>query len=121
MPRFMMLLKNSESHAAVPDSLYHAIGEAAKAWIRDGIMLDTGGLAPTADSARVRLAGGQVTTVNGPFPDGDQAVTAYALVQAGSLDDAARLGREFIGLYRTHMPDWQGATEIRQIFGGTGG
>jgi hypothetical protein len=121
MPRFMMLLKTSETQADVPDSLYHAIGDAAKAWIKDGILLDTGGLAPTAASARVRLADSQIATVSGPFPDGDQVVTAYAILQADSREDAVKLGSEFIGLYQEHMPDWQGACEIRQIFGGTGG
>ena len=121
MPRFMMLLKTSETPADVPDSLYHAIGEVAKVWIRDGIMLDTGGLMPTAASVRVRLVDSHITTVSGPFPDGDQAVTAYAIVQADDLDAAVKLGSEFLGLYQEHMPDWQGASEIRQIFGGTGG
>jgi hypothetical protein len=121
MPRFMMLLKTSETQADVPDSLYHAIGEAAKAWLEDGILLDTGGLVPTAASARVRLADSQITTVSGPFSDGDQAVTAYAILQADSQDDAIKLGSEFLGLHQEHMPDWHGACEIRQIFGGTGG
>lgn len=121
MPRFIMLLKTSESQAEVPESLYHAIGETAKGWIADGTMLDTGGLVPTADSAQVQLSGGQVTTVTGPFADGGQAVTAYAIVKADDLNGAAKLGNEFIGLYAEHMPGWRGASEIRQIFGGTGG
>jgi hypothetical protein len=41
-------------------------------------MVDSGGLAPTAKSSRVRLSQGQITVLDGPFTEAKEIVGGYA-------------------------------------------
>ena len=62
--RFMMMIMSDERVGAgrPPDpELIAAIGKLTEEMIRAGVVLETGGLLPTATGARLRLAGGEVT------------------------------------------------------------
>ena len=119
MSRFMLMLRADENatHVAPPQELFDAIGRIAEEWTSSGVLLDTAGLAPTAASTRVRLAAGQITTESGPFTDDKEAVTAYALVQVDSPQDAIDRAIEFLSLHKQHWPGWEGSSEVRQTFG----
>ena len=73
--RFMMLVKATpESEAGLPPKpeLMAAIGRLTEEQMASGLlvgMIDSGGLLPSAGGARVRLAGGRVSTVDGPFAE----------------------------------------------------
>src|SRR6478752_3561967 len=67
--RFMMLVKSAENSGPPPKALMDAIGKMAEEASKAGLMLQTGGLAPTAMSSRVRLSGGKLTTTDGPFAE----------------------------------------------------
>jgi hypothetical protein len=59
--RFMMLVKadkNYEAGKPPAPKLMAAIGKLSEEEARAGILLDTGGLLPSAKGARVRVAGG---------------------------------------------------------------
>ena len=59
--RFMMLVKHPENQGNPPKALMDAITKIAEEAAKKGNMLGSGGLAPTAQSVRVRVSGGQVT------------------------------------------------------------
>jgi hypothetical protein len=80
-------------------------------------MLDTGGLAPTAQSTRVRLSKGQISVIDGPFTEAKEVVGGYAQFEFKSKQEAIDAAVVFIGLHKKHWPGWEGETEIRQIFG----
>jgi len=63
------------------------------------------------------LADGELTTVSGPFADTRQPVSAYAIISVDSLDDAIGRATDFLELHRKYWPVWEGAAEVRQIFG----
>ena len=63
--RFMMLVKSAENSGPPPKGLMDAIGKLAEEAVKAGAMLESGGLAPTAMSARVRLSQGKLTTIDG--------------------------------------------------------
>jgi hypothetical protein len=115
--KFMMLLKHGENSGPPPKELMDAMAtlneEAAKA----GSMLDGGGLAPTAQSTRVRLSGGKVSVIDGPFTEAKEVVGGYAQFELKSKQDAIESAVRFMELHRKHWPGWEGETEIRQIFG----
>jgi len=67
--RFMTMVKSAEKSGPPPKALLDAIAnlgiEAAKA----GVLVEAGGLAPTAMGGRVRLTGGKLTVLDGPFTE----------------------------------------------------
>ena len=67
MMRFMMLVKSAENSGPPPKELMDAIGKLAEEVVQTGTMVESGGLAPTAKSKRVRLSRGQLTVIDGPF------------------------------------------------------
>jgi hypothetical protein len=119
--RFMMIVKaNAESEAGLPPSpeLMEAVGKLAEEAFQQGIMIDSGGLAPSATGARVRVKGGKVAVVDGPFAEAKELVGGYAIMELPSREAAIEQGRRFMQLHRDVMgPDYEGELEIRQLFG----
>jgi hypothetical protein len=80
-------------------------------------MIASGGLAPTAASTRVRLSGGKVTAIDGPFTEAKEVVGGYAVFDLKSKKEAIEGALRFMELHKKYWPGWEGETEIRQIFG----
>ena len=122
--RFMMLVKATpESEAGLPPNpeLMAAIGRLTEEQLASGklvAMLDGGGLFPSSQAARVRLAGGRVTVVDGPFAEAKELVGGYAIMEVRSMEDARELGRQFMQMHADVMgPGYEGELEIRPLFG----
>lgn len=115
--RFMMFVKHTEDASVPPEELMHAIGELSEEAIRSGAMLGTGGLAPTAQSTRVRLSRGTIQVMDGPFTETKEVVGGYAEFELPSKAEALERAVQFMELHRKFWPGWEGETEIRQIFG----
>jgi hypothetical protein len=115
--RFMMLVKSAENCGTPPKELMDAIGNLAAEATKAGRMIASGGLAPTAMSARVRLARGQVTAIDGPFAETKELVGGYAVFEFASKKEAVESAVQFMELHKKHWPGWEGETEVRQIFG----
>jgi hypothetical protein len=94
-----------------------AITESAEQLSRDGILIEAGGLAPTAMSTRVRLSGGRVNVIDGPFTEAKEVVGGYAVHELKSKEQAVESAVWFMNLHKEHWPGWEGEVEIRQIFG----
>jgi hypothetical protein len=114
--RFMMLVKSAEHSGPPPKELMDAIAKLAQDTTKAGTMIETGGLAPSAMSTRVRLAQGKITALDGPFAETRELVGGYAIFEFNSKQEAIESAREFMELHRKHWPGWEGETEIRQIF-----
>ena len=80
-------------------------------------MIGSGGLAPTSQSVRVRLAGGKLTVIDGPFTETKEVVGGYAQFEYKSKAEAVEATKTFMELHQTHWPGWEGETEIRQMLG----
>jgi len=115
--RFMMLVKHAENSSAPPPELMAAIGKLTEEAVKAGTLLDSGGLAPSAQTTRVRLSGGQIQVVDGPFAEAKEVIGGYAQFELASQKEALAGALEFMELHRKHWPGWEGETEIRQIFG----
>ena len=115
--RFMMMVKSKENAAPPPQGLMDAMGKLVEEAIKDGTMVDTGGLAPTATSTRVRLSQGKITTIDGPFSETKEVIGGYAIMDFKSKQEAIEAAQDFIELHKKHWPGWEGESEIRQIFG----
>src|SRR5882762_456940 len=115
--RFMMLVKSAESSGPPPKELMDAIGKAAEEAVKTGAMIESGGLAPTAMTTRVRLSRGQVTATDGPFTESKEVVGGFAVFELKSKKEAIEGALRFMELHKKHWPGWEGETEIRQVFG----
>jgi hypothetical protein len=113
--RFMMLVKHPENQGNPPKALMDAITEIAADAAQKGNMLGSGGLAPTAQSVRVRVSGGQVRVIDGPFTEAKEVVGGYA--QFEFKEEAVQSAVDFMELHRKHWPGWEGETEVRQMLG----
>jgi hypothetical protein len=89
--RVMVIVKaNPESEAgALPNPEYiEAMGAFNNELIAAGVMLDGGGLKPSASGARVRLQSGKVMVTDGPFAETKELIGGYWIWQVKSLADA---------------------------------
>ena len=113
--RFMMLVKGAEDAGMPPHALFDAIDKLIAEQLKSGALVDTGGLAPTAEGARVRSAGGTMSVTDGPFADAKEVIGGYAIFKAQSREEAIRLAQDFIDLHVQHWPEWECVCEVRQI------
>ena len=115
--RFMMLVKSAENSGPPPKGLMDAIAKLAEGATQTGAMIESGGLVPTAQSTRVRLSGGKLSVIDGPFTEAKEVVGGYAVFEFKSKQEAVDSATHFMELHKLHWPSWDGETEIRQIFG----
>jgi hypothetical protein len=115
--RFMNFVSCPENCGAPPRSFIDAMNRAAEEATHAGTLLDTGGLAPVAGSTRVRLSGGKVTVMDGPFAEGKEVVGGYGVVEAASREEAVEGAVWLMNMHRQHWPGWEGQVEVRQILG----
>jgi hypothetical protein len=115
--KFMMLVKSRENSGFPPKELMDAIAQLSENAAKSGTLLQSGGLAPTAQSTRIRVSGGRIQVIDGPFTEAKEVIGGYAQFELPSKEEALRGAVEFMELHRKHWPEWEGETEIRQIFG----
>ena len=115
--RFMMMVKSAENLGPPPKELMDAMDKLMEEAVRDGSMVDGGGLAPTAMSTRVRLSGGQVKVIDGPFTETKEVIGGFAQMEFKSKEEAVESAVRFLELHKKHWPGWEGESEIRQVFG----
>ena len=115
--RFLTMIKMDESLPAgpPPPELFAAIGELGEQAAKDGILLDQGGLLPSAAGALVRVSGGKVTVIDGPFTEAKELIGGYAMFQVRSKEEAIEQARRFMEVHALHWPGFEGVTEVRQI------
>lgn len=114
--RFMMIVKHAERQGPPPKALMDAIAKLSEEAVKSGAMLGNGGLTSTAQGARVRLSGGKVTVIDGPFTEAKEIIGGYAQFELKSRQEAVESAVRFMELHRQHWPEWEGETEVRQMF-----
>ena len=116
--KYLTFIRHSESYrnSGPPAALMEAMGKFVEQALKDGTLVDTGGLLPTKDGFRVRLANGKVTVTDGPFTESKEIIGGYAILKADSKEQALRIATEFMELHRKHWPAFEGESEVRPMF-----
>ncbi len=116
--KYLCFIRHSEEYreSGPPAALMEAMGQFVQRSMKDGTLVDTGGLLPSREGARVRLVGGRITVTDGPFIDSKEIIGGWAILQAASKADALRVAKEFMELHRTHWPAFEGESELRPMF-----
>ena len=114
--KFMTLVKSAESSSPPPQALMDGIARLGEEATRAGVMVETGGLYPSAMGATMRLSNGKLSVTDGPFAEAKEVIGGYAVYQVQSKAEALEWTRRFLQLHQEHWPGWEGEVELRQIF-----
>jgi hypothetical protein len=115
--RFMTMVKAPEKSplGPPPKALMEAIGKLGEEAAKAGVMVEMGGLLPTAMRARLRLSGGKLTVTDGPFSEAKEVIGGFAVYSVKTKEEAIEWATRFMNLHKQHWPGWEGETELRQL------
>jgi len=111
--RFLGLLKAdaaSEEGAMPSPELMQRMGEFMEEVSKAGVLLATDGLKPSAFGKRVKISGGKVSVVDGPFTESKELVASYAIFDTKTIDEAVEWTTRFLNVIG------EGECEIRPIW-----
>jgi hypothetical protein len=115
--KYLSFVRSAEKYrdAQPPAALMEAMGKLIEQFTKEGALVDTGGLAPSRDGFRMRLANGELTTTDGPFSESKEIIGGWAILQADSKAEILRLSTAFMELHRKYWPEFEGECEVRPI------
>jgi len=116
--KYLTFIRHSESYreSGPPAELMEAMGEFVEKSLKDGTLVDTGGLLPSKDGVRVRLGSGKITVMDGPFAESKEIIGGWAIFETDSKAEAVRVATEFMELHRKYWPEFEGESEVRPMF-----
>ena len=94
--RFAVLLRSSpalEAEAHVPQEMLDRLDAHNAAEAREGVLLAADGLRSSARGARVRLAQGSFSVIDGPFTEIKEMIAGFWLIRVPALEDAIAWAR----------------------------
>jgi hypothetical protein len=113
--RFLSMIRIDEKTAKPPtERLMTEMGRLIVEMTKAGVLIDTAGLRPTSEGVRLRLRGGKLSTIDGPFTETKEVIGGYAMLEAASKKEAIEHTRRFLEL---HGDEWDLECEIRQLDG----
>lgn len=111
--QFLSIIRINENTARQPDQrLMNDMGKLMEEMTNAGILVDTAGLRPTAEGARLKLSRGKISQTDGPFTEAKEVIGGYAIIEAPSMDEALHASRRFL---EVHGDGWEIDCEIRQM------
>jgi hypothetical protein len=108
--RFLSIYQGVERDTPPTEDEMTTMGAFIEESARAGWLLSAEGCLPSAMGARVRLAGGKVTVLDGPFTEAKEIVGGFAIIQANSKEEAITWTRRFLEVAG------DGECEIRQLY-----
>jgi hypothetical protein len=83
---------------------------------KEGVLVDTGGLLPSKDGLRLRLARGETAVTDGPFVESKEVIGGWAILETSTKAEVVRVATEFLDLHRKHWPGFEAECEVRPMF-----
>ncbi len=113
--RFLSMIRVNENSGLAPSpQLMEDMGKLMDEMIRNGTLISTAGLRPTAEGARVRQRHGKQSVTDGPFTETKEVIGGYAIVEAKSLAEAIEITKRFL---EVHGSEWDIECEVRPLAG----
>ena len=94
-----------------PPELYEKMGAFVEEATKAGVIVATGGIAPTSEGARISLKEGEYTVVDGPFTEAKELVGGWALMECRDLSEAIEWSKRFLGVLG------EGEVRVRPVWG----
>lgn len=79
--RFLSMIRLQETGRMPSEQLMADMGRLIEQMTREGTLVDTAGLRPTAEGVRVRLRDGRLSTTDGPFTESKEVIGGYAILE----------------------------------------
>lgn len=100
MRYFGYTLANEAETPAEPPSpeLFEKMGRFVEEATKAGVIVATGGIAPTSEGARISLNNGEYSVVDGPFTEAKELVGGWALMECRDLPEAVEWSKRFLGV-----------------------
>ena len=116
--KYLAFIRHTEAYrnGPPPAALMEAMGHFVERSLKEGTLVDTGGLLPSKDGFKVRLDKGKITVKDGPFTEAKEIIGGWAILKADSREQAVRVATEFMELHRKHWPEFEGESEVRPMF-----
>lgn len=111
----LSVIRAREQQGVPPEGLMKAMDEYVARKLKDGTVVSTGGLAPSSAAVRVRIEGGRIKVIDGPFAESKEVIGGYAVIAAKTREEAIRDTTEFMQLHVDHWPGWEGECELREL------
>jgi hypothetical protein len=108
--RFLSIYKSPETGLPPTQEEMARMGKLIEDGMKAGYLLGVEGCMPSVAGARVRRSNGKLTVTDGPFTESKEVIGGFALLQAGSKEEAVELVKQFL-----HAAG-DGECELRQIF-----
>jgi hypothetical protein len=109
--QFIMYGVNESPESSAPPSqeMLAELGKFTEEMFKAGVLVATGSASP--QGTRLKLSGGKFTTTDGPFIEAKELTGGFAILNAGSLEEAVELAKRFRSIVG------EGESEIVRIFG----
>jgi hypothetical protein len=116
--KYLTFIRHSEKYrdAGPPAALMDAMGAFIDRSLKEGTLVDTGGLRASAEGFKIRLEGGKLSLTDGPFSESKEVIGGWAILKADTREQVVRIATEFMELHRKHWPEFDGEVEVRPMF-----
>ena len=114
--RYLVILKGTQPAGPPPEGLMDAIMQLGAEATSAGALLDNAGLAPSSSGARVTVAGGELSVMDGPFAEAKEYIS-YAVYDVRAKEEAVEWASRFMRRHLDLWPGWEGESEVIKIFG----
>ena len=92
-------------------ALYERMGKFVEEATKAGVIVATGGIAPTSEGALISLKDGDYTVIDGPFAEAKELVGGWALMECRDLSEAVEWSKRFLGVLG------EGEVRVRPVSG----
>lgn len=111
--RYLSYTLGDDSTPMAPPTpeLMAAMGQLMHDATEAGVLVATGGLAPTAQGTTVRYQAGAFTVTDGPYTETKELVGGWALMEVRDRDEAVEWAKRFLAIAG------DGESRLRRVFG----
>lgn len=111
--RYLSYTLGDDSTPMAPPSqeLMSKMGQLMQDATEAGVLVATGGLAPTAEGTTVKYEGGTFTVTDGPHTEAKELVGGWALMEVRDREEAVRWAQRFLAI------TGDGESRLRRVFG----
>ncbi|HEV3360499.1 MAG TPA: YciI family protein [Pseudonocardiaceae bacterium] len=111
--KYLLIHAADETQLGTSHDLDDAAATQLAAWIEEmvgrGVLVHGDRLRPTPDATSVRVTGGDVVVVDGPFAETKEQITGYDLIDCADLDEAIEIASK-------HPTTNIGTIEVRPLW-----
>jgi len=113
MRYFGYTLANESTLPNEPPSqeVQEGMGKLVEEGFKAGVLVATGGIAPTSEGALITLKEGEFTVVDGPFAEAKELVGGWALMECRDLAEAVEWSKKYLSVLG------DGESRIRPVYG----